>query len=114
LRLPKGYETRLGEASYQLSGGVRQRIGLARAVYGDPKVIVLDEPNANLDEVGEKALLQTLKNLKSQGTTLFVISHRSHLIDLSDRLLIMEDGMVQANGPKDDLMATIPLKENAR
>ena len=114
LRLPIGYETRLGEASYQLSGGVRQRIGLARAVYGDPKVIVLDEPNANLDEVGEKALLQTLKNLKSQGTTLFVISHRSHLIDLSDRLLIMEDGMVQANGPKDDLMATIPLKENAR
>jgi ATP-binding cassette subfamily C exporter for protease/lipase len=100
LRFPKGYETPMGEAGHLLSGGTRQRIGLARAVYGSPKLVVLDEPNANLDDAGEKALAQTLETLKSQGTTVFVISHRSHLMAVADRMLILHDGMVQASGPK--------------
>ena len=100
LRFPKGYETPMGEAGHLLSGGTRQRIGLARAVYGSPKLVVLDEPNANLDDAGEKALAQTLEALKSQGTMVFVISHRSHLMAVADRMLILHDGMVQASGPK--------------
>ncbi len=105
LRLPKGYETPIGEAGHLLSGGTRQRIGLARAVYGNPKLVVLDEPNANLDDAGEKALVQTLETLKLQGTTVFVISHRTHLMVVADRLLILADGMVQASGPKDGVLA---------
>lgn len=107
LRLPKGYETPIGEAGHLLSGGTRQRLGLARAVYGTPKLVVLDEPNANLDEAGEKALVQTLETLKLQGTTVFVISHRSHLMDVADRLLILGEGMVQASGPKDGVLAAM-------
>lgn len=107
LRMPKGYETPIGEAGRLLSGGTRQRIGLARAVYGMPKLVVLDEPNANLDDAGEKALVQTLVTLKSQGTTVFVISHRSHLMDVADRLLILADGLVQASGPKDGVIAAL-------
>ena len=107
LRLPKGYETPMGEAGHLLSGGTRQRIGLARAVYGNPKLVVLDEPNAHLDDAGEKALAQTLTQLKSQGCTVFVISHRSHLMDVADRLLVLEDGMVQASGPKDGVLAAM-------
>lgn len=107
LRFPKGYETPMGEAGHLLSGGTRQRIGLARAVYGAPKLVVLDEPNAHLDEAGEKALVQTLETLKAQGTTVFVISHRSHLMAVADRLLILQDGMVQASGPKDGVLAAM-------
>jgi ATP-binding cassette subfamily C exporter for protease/lipase len=107
LRLPKGYETPVGEAGHLLSGGTRQRIGLARAVYGAPKLVVLDEPNANLDEAGEKALVQTLQTLKAQGTTVFVISHRSHLMDVADRLLVLADGLIQASGPKDGVLAAM-------
>ncbi len=107
LRFPKGYETPMGEAGHLLSGGMRQRIGLARAVYGAPKLVVLDEPNANLDEAGEKALARTLEALKHQGTTVFVISHRSHLMEVADRLLLLQDGMVQASGPKDGVLAAM-------
>ena len=107
LRMPKGYETPVGEAGQLLSGGMRQRIALARAVYGSPKFVVLDEPNANLDEAGERALMQTLQALKDQGATVFVISHRSNLIELADRLLLLADGLVQASGPKDGVMAAL-------
>lgn len=107
LRLPKGYETPMGEAGHLLSGGTRQRIGLARAVYGNPKLVVLDEPNAHLDDAGEKALANTLEGLKLQGSTVFVISHRSQLMDVADRLLILADGMVQASGPKDGVLAAM-------
>jgi ATP-binding cassette subfamily C exporter for protease/lipase len=107
LRLPKGYETRVGEAGNLLSGGTRQRIGLARAVYGNPKLVVLDEPNANLDDAGEKALAQTLMTLKANGSTVFVISHRSHLMEAADRMLVLADGQVQASGPYDGVMAAM-------
>jgi len=107
LRLPKGYETPVGESAHLLSGGTRQRIGLARAVYGKPKLVVLDEPNANLDEAGEKALAQTIVSLKAQGTTVFVISHRNQLMEVADRLLVLADGLIQASGPKDGVLAAI-------
>lgn len=107
LRLPKGYETRVGEAGNLLSGGTLQRIGLARAVYGNPKLVVLDEPNANLDDAGEKALAQTLMTLKANGSTVFVISHRSHLMEAADRMLVLADGQVQASGPYDGVMAAM-------
>jgi ATP-binding cassette subfamily C exporter for protease/lipase len=107
LRLPKGYETTVGEAGYLLSGGMRQRIGLARAVYGSPRLVVLDEPNANLDDAGEKALAQTLMTLKSQGSTVFVISHRNHLMQAADRMLVLVDGQVQASGPYDGVVAAM-------
>jgi len=80
---------------------------LARAVYGSPKFVVLDEPTANLDEAGERALMQTLQALKDQAATVFVISHRSNLIELADRLLLLSDGLVQASGPKDGVMAAL-------
>ena len=112
LRMPKGYDTPVGEAGHLLSGGMRQRIALARAVYGNPKLVVLDEPNANLDEAGERALMQTLQALKDQGATVFVISHRSNLIELADRLLLLADGLVQASGPKEGVMAA--LSNNAQ
>lgn len=107
LRLPNGYETTVGEAGYLLSGGMRQRIGLARAVYGSPKLVVLDEPNANLDDAGEKALAQTLITLKSQGSTVFVISHRNHLMEAADRMLVLANGQVQASGPYDGVVAAM-------
>lgn len=94
LRLPKGYDTPMGEAGSLLSGGQRQRIGLARAVLGDPTVVVLDEPNANLDDVGEAALLRTVRELKSRGKTVFMIVHQQHLLVVADRVLFLESGKI--------------------
>jgi ATP-binding cassette subfamily C exporter for protease/lipase len=90
-----------------LSGGQRQRIALARAVYGDPRLVVLDEPNANLDDVGEKALMQAVMLMKQQGKTIFLISHRPQVMAVADRLLILADGQVQASGPKDGVLAAL-------
>jgi ATP-binding cassette, subfamily C, bacterial exporter for protease/lipase len=94
LRLPKGYDTPMGEAGGQLSGGQRQRIGLARAILGDPAIVVLDEPNANLDDVGEAALVRTVRELKSRGKTVFMIVHQQHLLAAADRVLLLENGQV--------------------
>ena len=107
LRMPKGYDTSIGEAGRILSGGQRQRIALARAVYGDPRLVVLDEPNANLDDVGEKALMQAVMLMKQQGKTIFLISHRPQVMAVADRLLILADGQVQASGPKDGVLAAL-------
>jgi ATP-binding cassette subfamily C exporter for protease/lipase len=107
LRFPKGYDTSIGEAGNLLSGGQRQRIGLARAIYGNPVMIVLDEPNANLDDAGEAALLKTVQLLKTKGTTVFLITHRPGAVAVADRILMLRDGQVQADGPRDAVLAAL-------
>ena len=107
LRFPKGYDTPMGEAGGALSGGQRQRIALARAVYGHPALVVLDEPNANLDEAGELALSRTVQQLKSAGSTVVLVSHRQGAIALADHLLILNAGRVQAEGPRDVVLAAL-------
>ncbi|HSW05888.1 type I secretion system permease/ATPase [Aquabacterium sp.] len=94
LRLPKGYDTQMGEAGQMLSGGQRQRIGLARAILGDPALVVLDEPNANLDDIGEAALVRTVRELKSRGKTVFMIVHQQHMLAVADRVLFLENGQI--------------------
>ncbi len=107
LRFPKGYDTPIGEAGGLLSGGQRQRIGLARAIYGNPALIVLDEPNANLDDAGETALLRTVAELKAKGKTVLLITHRPGAIAVADRLMILRDGEIVANGPRDAVIAAL-------
>ena len=107
LRLPKGYDMPIGEAGNLLSGGQRQRIGLARAIYGEPALIVLDEPNANLDDAGEMALLRTVLELKAKGKTVFLITHRPSAISVADRLMILRDGQIIADGPKESVLAAL-------
>lgn len=114
LRFPKGYDTPIGEAGGLLSGGQRQRIGLARAVYGNPVLVVLDEPNANLDDVGEAALVRTVQELKASGCTVFLITHRAGILAVADRLLILQDGRVIADGPRDEVMAARNAAAQAR
>ena len=107
LRFPQGYDTRVGAGGGFLSGGQRQRIGLARALYGKPMLVVLDEPNANLDDEGESALMQSVQLLRSQGRTVILISHRPGVIQVADRLVILQDGLVAANGPRDAVLAAL-------
>lgn len=113
LRFPKGYDTPIGEAGNLLSGGQRQRIGLARAIYGNPLLIVLDEPNANLDDAGEAALYQTVQGLKAAGKTVFLITHRPGAVAVADRLLLLRDGQVQAQGPRDAVIAALQAQRPA-
>jgi ATP-binding cassette subfamily C exporter for protease/lipase len=105
--LPQGFETRIGEDGAVLSGGQRQRLALARAVYGRPQLLVLDEPNASLDEAGEKALLAMLLACKSRGATLVVITHRTTLMPAADKLMVMADGKTMMVGPRDDVQAAL-------
>ena len=107
LRFPKGYDTPIGEAGHLLSGGQRQRIGLARAMYGDPVLVVLDEPNANLDDVGEAALVGAVQELKVKGCTVFLITHRPGIVAVADRVLILRNGVVKADGPRDEVLAAL-------
>ncbi|MES2978292.1 MAG: type I secretion system permease/ATPase [Pseudomonadota bacterium] len=107
LRFPKGYDTPVGEAGGLLSGGQKQRIGLARALYGNPALIVLDEPNANLDEAGESALLRALRELKAKGKTVVITTHRPSLIGVCDRLILLAEGAVVADGPRDVVLASL-------
>ncbi|CRI59187.1 type I secretion system permease/ATPase [Pseudomonas sp. CCOS 191] len=99
LKLPQGYDTLLGEGGAGLSGGQRQRIGLARALYAMPALVVLDEPNSNLDEAGERALLSALAELKAQARTVVMISHKSSLLAGLDKLLVLQSGQMQNFGP---------------
>jgi ATP-binding cassette subfamily C exporter for protease/lipase len=107
LRFAKGYDTPIGEAGSLLSGGQRQRIGLARAIYGDPWLVVLDEPNANLDDAGEAALLRTLRELKAKGKTVFLVTHRPGAVAVADRVMVLREGELVADGPRDAVLATL-------
>lgn len=104
LHMPKGYDTYIGDGGSVLSGGQRQRIGLARALYGDPKLVVLDEPNASLDNDGELALLQAMAYMKQLGTTVVVITHKVSLLSSVDKLLVMQDGTLAVFGPRDGVL----------
>ena len=101
LRLPMGYDTKVDDSGLSLSGGQRQLIGLARAVYKSPSILVLDEPNAHLDEYGEAQLLNALLAFKSQGETVIVISHRTNILKVTDQLLVMKNGEILHHGPKE-------------
>lgn len=107
LRMPKGYETRIQDGSpgsVTLSGGQRQRIALARALYGDPVLVVLDEPNASLDEAGDLALMHALRDLKARGRTVFVVTHRLNLLSQVDTIMVLNDGRIQVMGASADIL----------
>jgi len=105
LRFPKGYDTPMGEAGSMLSGGQRQRVGLARAIYGHPELIVLDEPNANLDDVGEAALIRAVQLLRERQCTVFMVVHQRNLLSVADRVLMMNDGTITQFGTLADIVA---------
>ena len=103
-QLPDGYATWIGEGGIRLSGGQRQRVGLARAVFGDSRIIVLDEPNANLDTAGEAALADTIRELKSRGCTMIIVGHRPSTLAQADKILILKNGSVAMFGARDDVL----------
>jgi ATP-binding cassette subfamily C protein/ATP-binding cassette subfamily C protein EexD len=104
LRLPNNYDTEIGEGGQHLSGGQRQLIGLARAMFGRPKLVVLDEPNSNLDGDSEAALTRALEALKAQGTTVVVVSHRTALVQGVDKVLVLREGAIELFGPRADVL----------
>jgi ATP-binding cassette, subfamily C, bacterial exporter for protease/lipase len=107
MELPQGYDSPVGREGAMLSGGQRQRVGLARAIYGDPAFVVLDEPNSSLDEAGDAALASAILQLKARGTTFVVMTHRTSVLGVVDRLLVLNDGIAQAFGPRDEVLAAL-------
>lgn len=108
LRLPRGYDTPMGEAGSQLSGGQRQRVALARAILGEPRLVVLDEPNSHLDDAGERALVQCLRRLRERGCTVVLISHRPGVLQACDRVVMLRDGRVVGDGPREEVLRDRP------
>ena len=106
-QLPKGYDTEIGDEGSFLSGGERQRVALARAVYGMPKFVVLDEPNASLDEAGDVALLNAVQLLRAQGTTVIVITHRLNILGAIEHMLVLVDGQIQRFGTCQEVLAAL-------
>ncbi|EFW81949.1 MULTISPECIES: type I secretion system permease/ATPase [Pseudomonas syringae group] len=111
LQLPDGYDTVIGGDGANLSGGQRQRIGLARALYGSPRLIVLDEPNSNLDEVGERALSVALQLIKESGATVFIVSHRPNILSRLDRVMVMNAGTITLYGARDQVIAELAQQQ---
>ncbi|MGG5220300.1 type I secretion system permease/ATPase [Pseudomonas syringae pv. coryli] len=111
LQLPDGYDTVIGSEGVNLSGGQRQRIGLARAIYGSPRLIVLDEPNSNLDEVGERALSVALQLIKESGATVFIVSHRPNILSRLDRVMVMNAGTITLYGARDQVIAELAQQQ---
>ena len=114
LRLPQGYDTIIGGSGGILSGGQRQRIGLARAIYGMPKYLVLDEPNSNLDDQGERELVEAIHRIKASGATVIVITHRTMVLQCVDKILIMRDGAALSFGPRDQVLAALANQQEKK
>jgi ATP-binding cassette subfamily C protein EexD len=114
LMLPDGYDTVIGSDGVNLSGGQRQRIGLARAIYGSPRLVVLDEPNSNLDDVGERALGIALQKLKESGATVFIVSHRPNVLTRLDRIMVMANGTISLYGERDRVLAELAQQAKAQ
>ena len=110
LRLPNGYDTPIGEGGEALSGGQRQRIALARALYGDPFLVVLDEPNSNLDTEGELALRQAIANLKARGAIVVLIAHRPSVLAVCDHILVLANGEQKDFGSRDEIMQKLSAR----
>ena len=107
LALPQGYDSPVGRDGAMLSGGQRQRVALARALYDDPVFVVLDEPNSSLDEAGDAALAQAIAELKARGTTFVIMTHRTSVLAVADKMLVLRDGTQQAFGPRDEVLAAL-------
>ena len=107
LSLPQGYETPVGPDGSRLSGGQRQRVALARALYGDPVYVVLDEPNSSLDEEGDAALVRAIAEAKARGTTFVLMTHRTSVLAVADKMLVLREGVQQAFGPRDEVLAAL-------
>lgn len=114
LQLPQGYDTPIGPGGIALSGGQRQRIGLARAIYSYPKIVVLDEPNSNLDDLGERALVSAILELKKRGTTVILITHRPAILGITDKIAFMREGQLQLFGARDEVLAALAPKPQAQ
>jgi ATP-binding cassette subfamily C exporter for protease/lipase len=110
MSLPESYNSPVGRDGAMLSGGQRQRVGLARALYGKPVFVVLDEPNSSLDDAGDAALANAIAALKQMGTTFVVMTHRTSVLGVADKMLIMRDGAQQAFGPRDEVLAALQQK----
>ncbi|HVD74729.1 MAG TPA: ATP-binding cassette domain-containing protein, partial [Xanthobacteraceae bacterium] len=113
LRLPNGYDTPIGEGGEALSGGQRKRIALARALYGDPFLVVLDEPNSNLDTEGEIALRQAIVNLKARGAIVVLIAHRPSVLAVCDHILVLANGEQKDFGSRDEIMQKLSARHAA-
>lgn len=113
LKLPEGYDTKIGPGGASLSGGQRQRIGLARALYNNPVFIVLDEPNSNLDDVGEAALVEAIKTLRAGGTTVVIITHRTNVLQATNKLALINNGVLELYGNTNDVLSAIAQKQQA-
>ena len=105
--LPKAYDTEIGDGGMALSGGQRQRVGLARALYGMPNLLILDEPNANLDNEGEQHLLRVIAHLKRQGVSIIFIAHRPSMLQSADRIVVMRDGQIEDIGTRDEILQKV-------
>ena len=107
MSLALGYESPVGRDGARLSGGQRQRVALARAIYGDPVLVVLDEPNSSLDEAGDAALAAAILEIKARGTTFVIMTHRTSVLAVADKMMVLQDGVMQAFGARDDVLAAL-------